>query len=104
MFHTQGRLRLRICPSHTPLSPNAIFEDLHSVKELGFAISEQEYEEEINAVASPIFDIEDKPMASIAVAGPAFRLTRERMIEIGPSVLATARNITREIAMAALPK
>jgi DNA-binding IclR family transcriptional regulator len=90
--------------SHTPLSPNAIFEDLHSVRELGFAISEQEYEEEINAVASPIFDIEDKPMASIAVAGPAFRLTRERMIEIGPSVLATARDITREIAMAAILK
>jgi len=86
---------------YTHVSPNAFFQDLHSIREQGFAISEQEYEEEINAVAAPIFDLEEQPIASVAVAGPAYRLNRERMVEIGPTVVAAAQDITKEIKMAA---
>jgi IclR family acetate operon transcriptional repressor len=87
---------------YTHILPNAFFEDLHSIKEQGFAISEQEYEDEINAVAAPIFDLEEQPIASVAVAGPAYRLTRERMMGIGPIVVATTREISQEIKMAAI--
>jgi IclR family acetate operon transcriptional repressor len=88
---------------YTLISPSAFFEDVKSIKQQGFAISEQEYEEEINAVSAPIFDLEGRPIASVAVAGPAYRLTRERMIEIGPVVVFTARQITQEITVAAIP-
>jgi DNA-binding IclR family transcriptional regulator len=88
---------------YTLISPDALFENLKSIRELGFAISEQELEEQINAVAAPIFDQENHPIASIAVAGPAYRLTRERMMEIGPSVVAIAREINQEIAMSTVP-
>ena len=88
---------------HTLSTPEVLFKDLNSIRELGFAISEQELEEQINAVAAPIFDQENHPIASIAVAGPAYRLTRERMIEIGPSVAATAKEISQEIKLAAFP-
>lgn len=88
---------------HTPQSQNGLLENLHAVRELGYAISEQEFEEQINAVAAPIFDLENQPIASIAVAGPAYRLTRERLIEIGPGLIATAREITQEFTMAAVP-
>lgn len=100
------RIMDRGMPQLTPYtknSPTTFFKDLHSIKEQGFAISEQEYEEEINAVAAPIFDLEGQPIASVAVAGPAYRLTRERMIEIGPVVVATARQITQDIILAAIP-
>jgi len=89
--------------SHTLSSPEMLFKDLNAVKELGFSISEQELEEQINAVAAPIFDHEKHPLASIAVAGPAYRLTREKMIEIGPHLVTTAQAISKEIAMAAIP-
>jgi IclR family acetate operon transcriptional repressor len=88
---------------HTLNSPDVLLKDLNSVKEQGFAISEQELEQQINAVAAPIFDQENHPIASIAVAGPAYRLTRERMMDIGPIVAATAREITQEITIAAVP-
>jgi IclR family acetate operon transcriptional repressor len=88
---------------YTHISPNTFLEDIESIKEQGFAISEHEYEEEINAVAAPIFDLDGQPIASVAVAGPAYRLTRERMVEIGPLVVTTARQITQEITMAAIP-
>jgi DNA-binding IclR family transcriptional regulator len=63
----------------------------------GFSISEQELEEGINAVAAPILDPENNPVASISVAGPAYRLTHESMVEIGPIVQKLANEISREI-------
>ena len=91
-------------PRHTPHTldtPEAFFEDLGRVRERGFALDEQEQEDGINAVAAPILDSNGQPMASVAIAGPAYRLTRERLIEFGPSVLASARDITKELGMAA---
>ncbi len=100
------RILDRGMPKLTPYTLNSadiLFDDLKSVRELGFSVSEQELEEQINAVAAPIFDQENHPIASIAVAGPAYRLTRERMMEIGPVVVATTREINQEIRMTAIP-
>jgi DNA-binding IclR family transcriptional regulator len=80
------------------------FEGLRRVREMGFALDEQELEEGINAVAAPVLDLSNQPIASVAVAGPAYRLTRERMIEIGPLVVATAQDIAHEVEMAADPE
>ena len=87
---------------YTPLSPETVFEDLRLIREHGYALSEQEYEEEINAVAAPIFDAESHPVASVAIAGPSYRLTRERMIGIGPHVSRTAHDITQELMLSAI--
>jgi DNA-binding IclR family transcriptional regulator len=86
---------------YTPLSPEALLEDLRLVRERGFALSEQEYEDGISAVAAPILDSSDRPIAAVAIVGPAYRLTRERMVEIGRDVLTTARDIGREIELVA---
>jgi len=84
---------------HTLDTPDAFFEDLGRVRERGFAFDEQEQEDGITAVAAPILDSNGQPIASVAIAGPAYRLTRERLIEFGPSVLASARDISQELAM-----
>jgi len=84
---------------YTPLAPEAVFADLYLIREQGFAFSVQEYEEGINAVAAPILDSSDRPFAAVAVVGPAYRLTRERMIEMGPTVAATANEIAQELAI-----
>ena len=89
---------------HTLRSPEAFFEDMRQVRKQGFAVSEQEFEEGINAVAAPILDLCERPIASVAVAGPAYRLTRERMIEIGPLLVRTVREIAQEVEMAAHPE
>ena len=84
-------------------SRETFLENLRAIRTRGFAISEQEYEEGINAVAAPILAPGDQPIAAVAVAGPAYRLTRERMIEISPLVMTTAHAIAQEIEMAAHP-
>jgi DNA-binding IclR family transcriptional regulator len=104
---TVQRILARGMPQYTRrtlCSSEEFFGDVRHVRERGFALDEQEFEAEISAVAAPIFDLSDKPIASVAVAGPAYRLTRERMFEIGPIVVATARDIAQDIEMAAHPE
>jgi DNA-binding IclR family transcriptional regulator len=81
----------------TRVSPVDLYQDLHVTRERGFAISEQEYEREINAVAAPILDANGCPVAVIAIAGPAYRLSRERMLELGLSIRAATDAIAREV-------
>ncbi len=85
---------------HTISSPEDFFADIRQTRGRGYAISEQEFEDGINAIAAPIFDRSNLPVASVSVAGPAYRLSRERMIEIGPQVIDTANKIAQEIEMA----
>jgi DNA-binding IclR family transcriptional regulator len=82
---------------NTVSSVEAFFNDIRQTREQGYAISEQEFEEGINAIAAPI---RNHPIASVSVAGPAYRLTRERMIEIGPYLLATVKKIAQEVEVA----
>ncbi|OGO66615.1 MAG: hypothetical protein A2030_11965 [Chloroflexi bacterium RBG_19FT_COMBO_50_10] len=56
---------------------------------------------DLRRLAAPIFDFNCLPMASNAVASPAHRLTRERMMEIGPGVVTTTREISQEFTMSA---
>ena len=85
---------------HTITSQSALFKNLLETKERGFAISEQEFEEGINAIAAPIFSSTLEPIASISIAGPAYRLTRDRMDRIGSDLMAAAKKIAREVGLA----
>lgn len=79
------------------LTSEETWNSLRQTRAQGFAISEQEFEEGINALAAPICNL---PIASVSIAGPAYRLTRERMLEIGPKLVDVANNITKEVERA----
>jgi IclR family transcriptional regulator, KDG regulon repressor len=81
--------------AHTPISPETFIAALAGVRAAGFSISEREYEDEINAVAAPVFGRDGQPLASLAVAGPAYRLTQELMLKIGPDLIVAAATIAR---------
>ena len=86
---------------HTILSLDDFLADLRVAHERGFAISQAEYEDDIHAVAAPILSIRQEPLAVVALAGPAFRLPPERMMELGPHVRQCAGDIAREIGLTA---
>jgi DNA-binding IclR family transcriptional regulator len=88
--------------AHTITSLPELYQDLSATRERGFAISQQEYEDDVHAVAAPIIDGTGEPVAVIAVAGPSFRLPRERMVALGQSICSTIDAITREIGATAL--
>jgi len=87
---------------HTVLSLADLSEDLRLTRERGFAISEQEFENDIHAVAAPILDSSGYPVAVIAVVGPSFRLPRERMLTLGRSLQATTDAIAHQVGLTAL--
>jgi DNA-binding IclR family transcriptional regulator len=70
--------------------------------ERGYAIAEQEYEKDINAIAAPIFDVDNNPVASIAIVGPSFRLTKDRLPELGESIRKMTEVISKEVGLIAL--
>lgn len=81
---------------HTIVTKERFLENLKDIRERGFALSSEEFEDGINAVAAPVLDREDIPIAAIAVAGPSFRLTKAQMLEIGPFLQHTAAEIAQE--------
>lgn len=76
--------------------------DLRATAERGYAMSQQEYEDRINAVAAPIFDTEKHPIASIAIVGPSYRMPKERLPELGEALRNLTQAITNEVGLVAL--
>jgi IclR family transcriptional regulator, KDG regulon repressor len=87
----------------TLVSLTDLYQDLRKIRERGFAISKEEYEKDINAVAAPILDGNGCPLAVIAIVGPSFRLSDECMMMLGQAILETTKAIAREVGLATLP-
>jgi len=87
----------------TIVNKEDLIENLRLTRERGYAISLEEYEDGINAIAVPIFDKENYPIASISVAGPAFRHTKKHMEEIAPILKTTANYVSLEVQLGFQP-
>jgi DNA-binding IclR family transcriptional regulator len=74
---------------------------LQLTRERGFSIDEEVLEAGINAVGAPILSANNKPVGSIAIAGPAYRLDHAKLMEIGPVVAKMTAQISRDIRFTA---
>jgi DNA-binding IclR family transcriptional regulator len=86
----------------TITDPDALQRDLEETRRRGFAINMAEYVESANGVASPIWRYPRLLAGAVAIAGPAFRLSPERIVQLGDQVRATAIDIS--LALGALPE
>jgi DNA-binding IclR family transcriptional regulator len=87
---------------NTRVSLEELRDELQLTRQRGFAISEQEYEKDIHAVAAPILNDDSYPLMVIAIVGPSFRMPHERMMVLGQSIQAAIETITREVGLVAL--
>lgn len=78
----QWEMRLREILAHTTLTrytdstitdPRLLLEELRTVRQHGYAISQSELEEGIDAVAAPIFDHLGSVVAAVSIGGPSER-------------------------------
>ena len=95
---------LRRYTKYTVASLPDLRRELHTIRQHGYSMSEQEFEPDINALAAPILDAHGFPVAVVAVVGPSFRLTRERMLALVPALKATTEAIAREAGLEALSR
>ncbi len=70
-------------------------EQVAEIRETGYATSIEEREPGAAAVAAPIIDRSGELAAALSVSGPANRFTLERMQEIAPIVMESARVMGR---------
>jgi DNA-binding IclR family transcriptional regulator len=84
---------IAITPS-TLSDPEQLRADLSEVRRRGFAISIGERSPGASAVAAPIWNWSNRPVAAVSVLGPSQRLTLEKLHGLGPQVQQVAYEIS----------
>lgn len=72
-------------------------EELEQIRARGYAVDEQENELGIRCIGAPIFDHNQEVVAAISISGPALRVTKERIKELGEAVKQYSLHISREL-------
>jgi DNA-binding IclR family transcriptional regulator len=81
----------------TITDPVALGDELARVRAAGTATASGEVSDEIAAVAAPVRDHQGLVVAAVAVNGPTFRLSAERLAELGPDVALAGAEISRRL-------
>lgn len=82
---------------HTLTTATELEAELRRAREHGFAIDREEFEDGVACVAAPIFGPGGVVLGAISVSGPAARLMRGDLAELGELVLRHVRAISREL-------
>ncbi|WP_245711671.1 IclR family transcriptional regulator [Gracilibacillus ureilyticus] len=89
---------LRKFTDYTITEKDALRKELTEIRERGYAIDEQEHELGIRCIAAPVFDHEGNVVAAISIAGPADRVTKDRVNgELAKEILAQSQMISRKL-------
>jgi DNA-binding IclR family transcriptional regulator len=92
-----ARLPLKRNTRRTIVKTTAIKMELMRVRELGFAVDDEEFEEGLRCVSAPIFDHRGHVVASLSMAAPVFRLRKERVPQVARLVVAAAQGLSDEL-------
>lgn len=94
--HRQRLLRppLQRFTSATRGSAQELRPELSTVRKNGWAQAVEEYEDGLNAVAAPVHGHDGNVIAALSAAGPAYRLSLERLPQVATTVMAAAEQIS----------
>jgi DNA-binding IclR family transcriptional regulator len=81
----------------TITDPSRLRNELAMVAKRGYAIDDIENEESIRCIAAPVFDHEHAVVAGISIAGPEYRLSLGRLVEMADDVREAARELSRRV-------
>lgn len=87
-------------PAITPRTltdPLLVRRELLLTRQRGFALTLGEVEEGLNGVAAPIRDPDGAAFAAVSVSGPAYRVTPERLPQLGELAAAAAAEIAARL-------
>ena len=81
----------------TIVNPARLREELERVRQLGYALDDEEHAIGLRCVAAPIFDENAQALAAISLSGPKARMTDARLDELGVAIRHTADEITQAL-------
>jgi IclR family KDG regulon transcriptional repressor len=88
---------LRKYTEKTITSPDALRQQLESIRQQGYSLDDEELELGIRAVAAPIRDIGGEIIAAVSIPGPINRMTPERIKTITASLVDKAQIVSRRM-------
>ena len=91
-----GRSLPRLTP-RTITDPRILARQLTRVVEDGYAFTLEELELGLNAVAAPVFAADGRVLAAVSVAGPSYRVTPQRLSELGETTKEAGQTISRRL-------
>jgi DNA-binding IclR family transcriptional regulator len=81
----------------TITDPRALEQELVQVREQGYAISQEELEDGLNAIAAPIYDHTGKAIAAASIAGPAYRVPPALFSHLAAQLQGMTTEISRQL-------
>jgi DNA-binding IclR family transcriptional regulator len=77
--------------------------ELKAVRTRGYAIDDEEKEDGLRCVGAVVHTHSRKLSAAMSISGPAFRMTKERIPEIGQALMQAAGTLSVELGYQELP-
>ncbi|GLP64745.1 DNA-binding IclR family transcriptional regulator [Streptomyces sp. SAI-126] len=87
-------------PARTPAtitSPDRLRAELDLIRRRGYAVDDVENEQDIRCVAAPVHDHTGAVTTAVSISGPAARVTRERLPELGTLLMSATRTLTADL-------
>ncbi|KOG28202.1 IclR family transcriptional regulator [Streptomyces resistomycificus] len=81
----------------TPTAGTRLEKDLAEARERGYAVTLEEFEIGLHALAAPIRSRDGEVIAALSASGPAYRFTEGRIHEVAPLLVRGAEEISRRM-------
>lgn len=94
-------ITLKALTPHTITDRRRLQAELKITAARGWSVDDQEIVPGVRCVGAPVVDAAGKVRGAISVAGPAYRMTRERVEGLGPEVAEAARRVGEQLPVAA---
>lgn len=79
---------------HTITDPTLLLDELEKVRQQGYAIDNEEFDEDVRCIAAPVCDFRRKLLGAIGISGPAARINPQRMAKLIPEVVLVASQLS----------
>ncbi len=71
--------------------------ELARIRRRGFSVNDEEVEAGVRCIGAPIFDNKGRVIATLSIAGPVFRMTKDRVPELARVVVNVANALSTEL-------
>lgn len=79
-------------------------DELQRVRKCGYAIDNEELEEDLRCIGAPVFDHAGAVIAALSIAGPAYRVSGGNLDRLIEAVMFTARQLSTALGCSAVPE
>jgi len=85
--------------TRTVTDPELLRGQLGAIREAGYVVSDGELDDGVRGIAAPILHADGRPAAGLAIAGPAFRMTNDRLPGLVAAVRSAAARISERLGL-----